>query len=137
MAGEGTLLDRLRAADVDRRELDKDVERHSQSIARSLERVLNCWTGQTLVEPELGLPDDAFRGSQVALIASRVAGMIERNVKSYEPRLQGARVTPMDSDPSEVDGWRFELTGRLGPDYGRSRVGFTVIRGKRQYRVIF
>jgi len=138
MSGEGSLLERIRSAAL-REDLQasRDPDEVARSICRNLERVLNNWRGSAPIEPELGLPDDAYGGSSRERIGRAVAALLRNNVQSFEPRLKEVQVLPVEQEPSDVGAWAFRVQGRLVTAEGRPRVALTIRRRTLRYTVDF
>ena len=138
MASEGSFLERVRYGQPrDDLQREFDVTELARSVCRNLERVFNAWAGSAVIDPELGMPDDAFQGGSSSDISRRVIGHLVRNTKSYEPRLKDIRVRETDTDADDVGAWVFELEGRLATAPNRPRVRLTVRRDGRRYHVEF
>jgi type VI secretion system lysozyme-like protein len=138
MSGEGSLFERLRAADIrENLQAGKDPAEVARSVCRNLERVFNNWRGSVPIEDSYGLPDDAFAGDHRQTVSHRVAGLLKGNVMLYEPRLKEVMVQAGTEDPSDVYAWEFLLQGRLITADKRPRAIFNVRRRKNRFEVSF
>jgi type VI secretion system lysozyme-like protein len=124
MTIQRTLLERLRSpGPTGQRQLHVSVAEVQNSILANLQLLLNTCRGNSLVDPEYGLPHlssirssmpDSVRGYESAI---RVA--IER----HEPRLKNVRVRhkPHRDDGLEL---RFEISGLVIDESERTAVRF-------------
>jgi type VI secretion system lysozyme-like protein len=119
-----TLLERLRKPDPSgQRRLHVSVVEVQNSILANLQCLLNTARGNSLTDPEYGLPHmtevrsampDSIRGFEAAIRAA---------IQRGEPRLTGLRVrhTPHRDDGLEL---RFEISGVVVDENERTSIRF-------------
>jgi type VI secretion system protein len=133
---EYRLLDRIRAiARNPTRRVTQDPKQVIRSVQEHLQRILNTRQGNVKIAADYGIPDftnfmNAFPEAQREL--ERV---IRQTIQTYEPRLQGVRVTflPREDDPLTLS---FQIQARLALKEFKEAVMFeSVVDAGGQIRV--
>jgi len=133
---EYRLLDRIRAMDKNpSRRLTQDPKQMLRSIQEHLQRILNTRQGNVIIAKDYGIPDftnfmNAFPEAQREL-----ERIIRNTIQTYEPRLQGVRVSflPRDDDPLSLS---FQIQARLALKENRDAVTFeSIVDAGGQIRV--
>ncbi len=133
---EYRLLDRIRVmARNPSRRLTQDPKQMLRSIQEHLQRILNTRQGNVIIADDYGIPDftnfmNAFPEAQREL-----ERIIRHTIQTYEPRLQGVRVTflPRDGDPLSLS---FQIQARLALKEHREAVTFeSIVDAGGQIRV--
>ena len=138
MSGEGSLFERIRSAVVrDDLQAFRDPDEVARSVCRNLERILNNWRGSAPIEPDLGMPDDAYKAPTQERIGRQVAALLKENIQKFEPRLKEVHVLPVDREPTESGAWEFRVEGRLITAEGRPRAVLTIRRRADRHTVDF
>jgi type VI secretion system protein len=110
---EHRLLDRIRLMhQKPHRRVTRDTNQVIRSIQHHLQRILNTRMGSVPIADDYGVPDftnfmSTFPDSQRGIERS-----LRHTIKTYEPRLQGVRVTffAREEDPLSIS---LQITARL------------------------
>ncbi|TVP59272.1 MAG: type VI secretion system baseplate subunit TssE [Gemmatimonadales bacterium] len=117
---------------------EESVARHRQSVMRDLEWLLNTRRSPDPGEldgfPELrrslmtyGPPDISSMSADTAVTRRRLLRQLEELIRTFEPRLSGARVRLEESSGSGARQVRFVVEGLLRMDPDPERVTFDTV----------
>lgn len=110
---EHRLLERMRRlAKNPSRRITEDPNEMIHSVQEHLQCLLNTRQGSALIADDYGIPD--FTNMMSGLEASKrsVEQIIRNTILTYEPRLQGVRVTLMDQGEDKLS-LRFQISAQL------------------------
>lgn len=127
MASSRTLLERLRDPRADApRTVSQDTEELAESVMNHLRQMLNTRQGNSITAPGYGIPELSEVVHSFPEAMAEVQDAIRLTIETYEPRLRGVRVTPLESeeDPFKL---RFEITARLATSKERASVLFQTV----------
>jgi type VI secretion system protein len=121
---EYRLLDRIRVmARNPSRRVTQDPKQMIRSIQEHLQRILNTRQGNVIIAPDYGIPDFTNFMSAFPEAQRELERVIRHTIQTYEPRLQGVRVTflPREDDPLTLS---FQIQARLALKDHREAVTF-------------